>query len=241
MSKLLIEEPPLQVLPSLAIAIGLNEAIVLQQLHYLLRDPRFGRRVEEKQWIFNTYEEWQVSYFPFWSAVTIKRIFTSLSNLGLVVFCQPEGRTSRRKYYRIDTDVFETLLEQGKLIQSKGSHTERINLIPSSGSNCADEEGQDDPFLCTKTSAKTTTKKVGSIDFVPKSGDFEPKRKYPLSLEELVSTLELHNIEDDLDNTRSFFRKMTKAGWRIHGNPVFDWVATYAARMEATAIHTTSP
>ena len=36
MSNLLTQEPPLQVLPSLAVAIGLNEAIVLQQVHYLL-------------------------------------------------------------------------------------------------------------------------------------------------------------------------------------------------------------
>jgi hypothetical protein len=31
---LLIEEPPMQVLPSLAAAIGLEEALFLQQLHY---------------------------------------------------------------------------------------------------------------------------------------------------------------------------------------------------------------
>ena len=37
MSNLLIEEPPLQVLPSLALAVGLNEAIILQQMHYWLK------------------------------------------------------------------------------------------------------------------------------------------------------------------------------------------------------------
>ena len=36
MSRLLIDEPPLQVLPSLAREIGLNEAIMLQQIHYWL-------------------------------------------------------------------------------------------------------------------------------------------------------------------------------------------------------------
>jgi hypothetical protein len=34
MSKLLIDEPPLQVLPTLAVRLGLEEAIFLQQLHY---------------------------------------------------------------------------------------------------------------------------------------------------------------------------------------------------------------
>lgn len=34
--KLLIDDQPLQVLPSLAEAIGLNESLVLQQIHWLL-------------------------------------------------------------------------------------------------------------------------------------------------------------------------------------------------------------
>lgn len=102
MSPLLIQEPPLQVLPSLAIKIGLNEAIVLQQLHYLLREPRFGRRIAEHQWIFNTVEQWRASYFPFWSENTIARTFASLRDQCLVVTCQPEGAASRRLYYRID-------------------------------------------------------------------------------------------------------------------------------------------
>jgi hypothetical protein len=35
MTDLLIKEPPLQVLPSLAVAIGLKPALVLQQLYWL--------------------------------------------------------------------------------------------------------------------------------------------------------------------------------------------------------------
>jgi len=36
-SSLLINESPLQVLPSLAVLVGLNEAIVLQQTHYWIK------------------------------------------------------------------------------------------------------------------------------------------------------------------------------------------------------------
>lgn len=36
MSKLLLDDEPLVILPKLAAAIGLNEAIILQQLHYWL-------------------------------------------------------------------------------------------------------------------------------------------------------------------------------------------------------------
>jgi len=40
MSKLLIDEYPLQVLPSLAVIYGLNEAIILQQVHYWIKDRK---------------------------------------------------------------------------------------------------------------------------------------------------------------------------------------------------------
>jgi len=118
MSPLLIQEPPLQVLPSLAIKIGLNEAIVLQQLHYLLREPRFGRRIAEHQWIFNTVEQWIASYFPFWSVRTMKTIFTNLAKMKLILTCQPEGRVSRRKYYRIDLEKLEQICEGTKIARS---------------------------------------------------------------------------------------------------------------------------
>ena len=55
MSKLLINESPLQVQPSLAMAIGLNEAIFLQQLHYWIGTSRFVR--DGKKWVYNTYSD----------------------------------------------------------------------------------------------------------------------------------------------------------------------------------------
>ena len=36
MSRLLIKESPVMIIPSLAVKIGLNEAVVLQQIHYWL-------------------------------------------------------------------------------------------------------------------------------------------------------------------------------------------------------------
>lgn len=72
---LLINEPPLQVLPSLAKQIGLNDAIILQQMHYwIIRSEHYhdGRR-----WIYNSVRAW-VEQFPFWSAKTIQRTIDRL-------------------------------------------------------------------------------------------------------------------------------------------------------------------
>lgn len=83
-SKLLISEEPLQVLPGLATAIGLNEAIVLQQLHYWMNPRRnLGIVREDRRWIYNTYKEWQDN-FPFWSLRTIQGIMLKLEREGLI-------------------------------------------------------------------------------------------------------------------------------------------------------------
>jgi hypothetical protein len=79
---LLISEPPLQVLPSLAKAIGLNEAIVLQQIQYWIALEQ-GIEKEGRRWIYNSVEEWR-KQFPFWSTDTIQRTLQSLRDKGLV-------------------------------------------------------------------------------------------------------------------------------------------------------------
>ena len=82
MSKLLINERPLMVLPELASKIGLNEALILQQLHYWLITSSVER--DNKKWVYNTYKDWQ-EQFPFWSISTIGRIFRSLEDEKLVL------------------------------------------------------------------------------------------------------------------------------------------------------------
>lgn len=99
-SPLLISEPPLQVLPTLASAIGLNSAIVLQQLHYWLQRSRHSR--DGRQWIYNTYEQWQ-QQFPWWSVRTLKRIFHNLETAGLVRAGNfNRSALDRTKWYTVD-------------------------------------------------------------------------------------------------------------------------------------------
>ena len=81
MSNLLISEPPLQVLPSLAVAIGLNEAIFIQQLHYWLQ--RATTEALGCKWVYNTNGQWK-EQFPFWSDNTIRRTIESLREKKLI-------------------------------------------------------------------------------------------------------------------------------------------------------------
>src|SRR6185436_7010760 len=122
-SRLLIPSEPLQVIPELAVLIGLNEAIVLQQLHYWLDKYQ---REPKREFIYNTFEEWQTQ-FPFWSKKTIQRIMKSLVAQDLVRIEKFNSKfCDRTNWYTIDYATIERLEEKSKDIceQRKKSNTE---------------------------------------------------------------------------------------------------------------------
>ncbi len=111
MSKLLINEQPLQVIPSLAVAIGLNEAIFVQQLHYFLNISK--HKYEERIWIYNTIDEW-CEIFPFWSKKTIQRTIKKLEEMGLILSTNKlnKMKMDKTKWYSIAYEKIEELTSQ---------------------------------------------------------------------------------------------------------------------------------
>lgn len=100
---LLISEPPLQVLPSLAVEIGLNEAVILQQVHYWVLRSNF--EYEGSKWVYNTLEQWQ-EQFPFWSSKTIQRTLQSLRQSGYLKAKKlSQTGCDHTLYYTIDYDL----------------------------------------------------------------------------------------------------------------------------------------
>ena len=100
MSRLLIDEPPLQVLPSLAREIGLNEAIMLQQIHYWL--IKSSHEFEGVKWFYKTLEDWQTE-FPFWSTMTIRRTLTNLEKQKVIRIGNfNEKKFDKTKWYTIE-------------------------------------------------------------------------------------------------------------------------------------------
>ncbi|GGN66371.1 conserved phage C-terminal domain-containing protein [Oceanobacillus indicireducens] len=82
MNNLLIDDYPLVVLPNLAKRIGLNEAILLQQMHFWIQKRK--NIIDDISWVYNTYAGW-AEQFPFWSESTIKRTVRSLENQNLLL------------------------------------------------------------------------------------------------------------------------------------------------------------
>jgi uncharacterized phage protein (TIGR02220 family) len=107
MSRLLITESPVMIIPSLAAKIGVNEAVVLQQIHYWLGISKHV--IEERTWVYNTYEEWQ-KQLPFCSVSTIKRTIRSLEIMGLLLSNNwNEMKMDKTKWYSIDYEKVKEL------------------------------------------------------------------------------------------------------------------------------------
>lgn len=105
MNNLLIDDYPILVLPKLATEIGLNEAIVLQQMHYWLK--KSNHNYDDRRWIYNSFPEWQ-KHFPFWSVMTIKRAVYSLEKQNLLyVGNYNKAKFDKTKWYSINYEKLE--------------------------------------------------------------------------------------------------------------------------------------
>lgn len=139
---LLFDFRPLVINPQLAERIGLNEAIVLQQLKYWLSETDAGIEHEGRRWIYNTLDQWQ-KQFPFWSVDTVKRALKSLQAQGIILAEQlAKSKHDRTNHYAINYQS-NALFEEGKLHCS-----EQGNLHSSTGAGC--------PVLHTEITTKTT-------------------------------------------------------------------------------------
>lgn len=108
MSNLLISEPPLQVLPSLANELkSSDKAIIIQQVHYWLNKSTNIRN--GNKWIYNSASDWQ-KQFPWLSEKTVQRYLKDLENRGLLITGNyNKAKFDRTKWYRIDYDALDNL------------------------------------------------------------------------------------------------------------------------------------
>lgn len=181
MSKLLIEDRPLMVLPSLAVAIGLNEAIILQQLHWWL--DKSANVIDGHSWVYNTYSQWQ-EQFPFWSDKTIRRAIGTLESKGLVVSTSEYNKMGidKTKWYRIDYDKLN-------LVSSPSGQNDQ-----SSWSNCPHPSGQNDQTNNHRVPKSTTKKYIYYLEHVKMTEDEYDKLLEIMSEKEREDYMERFNV-----------------------------------------------
>ena len=161
MSSALINDYPITFLPHLAKAIGVNEALVLQQLHYWLVNHAEMQH-DGKFWIYKTYEEWQEQDFFFWSVRTVKSIFKKLGDMGLIESQKlSSNRHNRVNYYTINSvklaeisAICEAEFEAKRLakLAKKGGKpctVDSANLAQSQSADSAQSQGAN-PAQCLR-------------------------------------------------------------------------------------------
>lgn len=233
MSKLLINEHPLQVLPTLAIMIGLNEAIFLQQLHYWLNNPKMGQVHEDGlKYIRNTHVEWQEN-FPFWSVATIKRITASLKEKGLILSTGRLNKTpiDRTQWYTIDYDALEALSEMPKedddmairkyhfdtLAKSQVDTLAECQNEPPIVSNCTVTKYQSDTSnnqRLPETTSKTI-KKEGGKNSLP----HRPPKKRRREKSDIPEAIEIYRSELHLFPSKTIWQRIAD----MVGSRIDEW------------------
>lgn len=182
MSKLLINEQPLQFLPTLAKVLGNSDkALILQQIQYWLNNPKVGKEADGRKWIRNTVEEWH-KQFPWIASKTVQRYLKDLEDKGILLTNNLNKlKFDRTKWYAIDYNELDKLtnalgqsdqMEWDSQDQRKGTDSPADNGTPSPS-----QKGTDSPeqyHRLPETTHKTTTENSGKS----KSPSHESKKKF---------------------------------------------------------------
>ncbi len=166
MGRLLLDSYPVVILPELACAVGLNEAIVLQQVHYWAdHNRKSGKNFRDgRYWVYNSYSGWK-EQFPWWSERTIQRTFSKLEERGLI-----ESRNynklkmDRTKWYCINYDKLKEIAPLSQIDVIDYANLERA--IPETKTEIRNEEvkrGQSSGLTSPRFPRKEFLEKSGNI------------------------------------------------------------------------------
>lgn len=105
--------------PKLAKLLGLNETIILNQIHYWLEKKK--NIIDDRYWVYNTYEKWQ-EQICFLSVSTIKKGIKKLESMGIVIAGNfNKSKIDKTKWYTIDYELLEKIYENNQCKEEKDS------------------------------------------------------------------------------------------------------------------------
>ncbi len=127
MKTILGDEYPILVDRKLARILGVNEAMVMQHIHYWLIKNE-GKNINYKEgryWTYKSIKQWHDDEFDFWSESTLRRIFISLEEKGLLLVNNFNKKAfDKTKWYSIDYEKLYSLNEE-----QNDDHKEKNILI----------------------------------------------------------------------------------------------------------------
>lgn len=181
----LLEEEPISFYSSAAIAFGVNEAIVLQQISFYMNvnKKKHSQRhfIKGRWWVFNTYKQWCDEHFPWLSERGLQGVILGLEKEGVLLSMQGvENSRDRRKWYSVDR------LKVAEFVQSA---TQKRAMHDAKSAPSHDAK-----------SVSWMTKKVG--DEIPESTSetsTERKEKEELHISAVADAIYVPSNSDDWD------------------------------------------
>lgn len=130
----------------LALVLGdLNEAIVLNQLNYWLEINKKADKnfIDDRYWVYNSYNNWKANDFPYWSEKTIQRTFTRLESKGVVISANYNKLAiDKTKWYTINAKKLQELVD--KFNSDEDRMTNRQDNMTDRQDRMTCREGQND-------------------------------------------------------------------------------------------------
>ncbi|QOR67962.1 DnaD domain protein [Cytobacillus suaedae] len=210
-SNLIINERPLIIIPSLAKAIGLNESIILQQLHYWLQRSKNIRM--DRKWVYFTYEN-LAEQFPFFSVSTIRRVIGKLEEKGLLQSGHfNKMKMDHTKWYSINYEALDGL----------STTTLNYEKINNKEANCSMIEDnifkEDSPSVQNeqKECSNWTDEQVKTNSPIPKStSKISPK-----------NTLETSTKNDERNDQGNPYRFYEENGFGLIGSFISEKISAW--------------
>lgn len=167
-SKLLINEPTLQALPSLACLVGINGAIILQQVHWWSNISE--HRMNGFIWVYNSYEDW-CKQFKWLTPRALQKHILQLEKDGyLISESFPYRGKGRTKWYRVDYEHLD--------IQCENIHHDGENILINGekSNNECENIHHDDTLFSHKASVSQSPKNTKEYHRIP---EIEELQKLP--------------------------------------------------------------
>ena len=206
MKAALLDDFPILVDRVLAKNIGLNEAIVIQQLHYwiMINKRQNKHLINDRYWIYNTLETWQKDTFYFWSIDTVKRTFKKLEKNELIITANFNKKGyDRTKWYTINYEKLASKCCNDSLVQN--ALINRADCTNPLGQNALMEEGNLHPPIpktTTETNTETSFSTTQSCSVVETNKEIiESKTHLKLSnnMKKIVSTWDKERLSTSIE------------------------------------------
>lgn len=202
---------PLVLDKELAVVLGLNEALILQQVHYWIEINKKNNRNfhEGRYWTYNTIDEWHEE-FPFWSNSTIKRTFKRLRDMNLIIVDNFNVyQMDRTLWYTINYEELEKMIKDEENNSATDATLDKNDTMI--GSKGDDNDIQNEPMertnmnsplpeITTKTSTEISNQSIyhekslkddrGIDGRNPSYEDFQERYK------KIIKNCELHAIDE---------------------------------------------